>query len=354
MLDMLLYNITLVFLVVFTLLLVGFRFWRGARFDEFSKDQTLPLRGLLVLFVVVGHCDTMMPGSVLLSMLHLGTPAVSVFLFLSGYGLVKLVDRTDGRIGLVFFVHSFVKLFVPFAVAVLLWYVYLLCSGKQCETAIYWFPTTGGGTFLPHAWYVYVQLLFYVMFGICVLLLRGRRGIWMAVGGVAAYYVFMRYFSGWRMYWSYTSLGFSAGLLFAYYEDVVLKFARQYGWVCCIVTAAVFLLSFVGSRAMKCPISLDLRLTLVGPVVGLLLVSGITWWTPKRLGKIAYEVYLLHCIPKDYFLGMTESHVIYCFMVVVSLIALAGVVHELNKKLMDIVLRGLALAGVGLKKKAHT
>lgn len=111
------------------------------------------------------------------------------------------------------------------------------------------------------------------------------------------------------MYWSYTSLGFSAGLLFAYYEDVVLKIVHRHGWACCIVTATVFLLSFVALRVMKCQILLDLRLTLVGPVVGLLLVSGITLWTPKRLGKIAYEVYLLHCIPKDYFFGMTESHV---------------------------------------------
>lgn len=142
---MFLYNITLILFVLSALILSGWRVLHGALPSAFSKDQTLSLCGLLVLFVVVGHCDTLMPGSVLLSALHLGSPAVSVFLFLSGYGLVKLVDRTDGRIGLGFFVHSFVKLFVPFAVAVLLWYVYLLCSGKQCEPTIYWLPTWGGG-----------------------------------------------------------------------------------------------------------------------------------------------------------------------------------------------------------------
>lgn len=49
--------------------------------SELSLDNVLPLRGVLALLVVIGHCDLIHGGSGVLGFLHLSTPAVAVFSF---------------------------------------------------------------------------------------------------------------------------------------------------------------------------------------------------------------------------------------------------------------------------------
>ena len=59
--------------------------------DGFGKRETLPLRGILVMLVVLGHLvgEVATKGHPLAG-LSWATPAVGVFFFLSGYGLFRL------------------------------------------------------------------------------------------------------------------------------------------------------------------------------------------------------------------------------------------------------------------------
>lgn len=55
----------------------------------FDLKHTLPLRGILAMLVVFGHLDTIVsPETKLLMPLHMSSPAVAVFFFMSGYGLI--------------------------------------------------------------------------------------------------------------------------------------------------------------------------------------------------------------------------------------------------------------------------
>ena len=52
------------------------------KFHVFDKDATTPLRFILAVFVAITHLPWLTP-------LKLGTPAVVVFFFISGCGMVK-------------------------------------------------------------------------------------------------------------------------------------------------------------------------------------------------------------------------------------------------------------------------
>ena len=72
---------------------------------KFDKEATLPLRGILVLLVVVGHSL----GAVGLGRYSLAFPAVAVFFFISGYGLMQKRLRADGNPLCGGFRHAVVK-----------------------------------------------------------------------------------------------------------------------------------------------------------------------------------------------------------------------------------------------------
>lgn len=87
---------------------------------EFSFARTLPLRGFLMLLVALHHIPR--------SVVHFGREAVSVFLFISGYGMMKSFKEKrqvylDGLIKRYAF-----KLFIPYAICAVPWMAYIKCN----------------------------------------------------------------------------------------------------------------------------------------------------------------------------------------------------------------------------------
>ena len=58
---------TLEILLAVAMLVMLLRRNRPVELAPFDKNRTLPIRGVLALLVVIGHCDTKLPGSHLLS-----------------------------------------------------------------------------------------------------------------------------------------------------------------------------------------------------------------------------------------------------------------------------------------------
>ena len=89
--------------------------------DPFDKTAVQPLRGLLVLLVVSGHsvCALEMP------QYSFAYPAVAVFFFISGYGLMQKRLHANGNSLRGGFRHSVVKLLPAFLIASAAYMVYV-------------------------------------------------------------------------------------------------------------------------------------------------------------------------------------------------------------------------------------
>ena len=80
----------------------------------FGKADTMPLRGLLALVVMFSHLDTKTQFAVpVLHLVHWATPAVAVFFFLSGYGLVKSYSAAESFGRMPGYWHAFHLLIGP-------------------------------------------------------------------------------------------------------------------------------------------------------------------------------------------------------------------------------------------------
>lgn len=84
-------------------------FHGNVKYAPFDLTHTLPLRGILATLVVIGHLDNVISGQTKILMpFHMATPAVAVFFFMSGYGLMLSFSK-GGEISSEFHCQSIYK-----------------------------------------------------------------------------------------------------------------------------------------------------------------------------------------------------------------------------------------------------
>ena len=259
----------------------------------FGKEDVLPLRGLLVLLVVVGHSLA----AVGLGKYGLGFQAVAVFFFLSGYGLMKKRMQANGNPLRGGFWHAVVKLAPAFLIASAAYMLYVSMTGGTV-------PLThnilkGSSSLpIPFTWYVPAILALYGIFYLSDRVCRKDKAMLVcATIGVVFYWVVTALVFKWPFYWWKAVGGFVSGFLFAanearlrsaigkspvtVYIVVGLLFAGIYGLDC----VGYFPIRFVADH---------LFLMALGPLVALVLY-GVR--LPKAfgvIGLISYEMYIVH------------------------------------------------------------
>lgn len=99
---MLLFVICLSILYLLTLL-------RRRQSDIFIKEKTIPLKGLLAILIVIHHLSLYIDHKALYPFQCWGAPIVSLFFFVSGYGLMKSYMK-NGKVYLLQFIANRVLL----------------------------------------------------------------------------------------------------------------------------------------------------------------------------------------------------------------------------------------------------
>lgn len=281
---------------------------RASGLAELDKTRTLPLRGFLALLVVVGHCDSKVPGSFLLWLFHMSTPAVAVFFFLSGYGLVKTL-MCKGRAYLGGFLpRSFVKLGVPLLVAAFAMCICLKLEGRDIGLARRLLNLVARGRNFPqHSWFVYALAVHYVFFYVSFRWLPAFKGVMAFAALSVCWHATVRWGLHWPSVWFRTSLCMFAGVAWAFCEDGIRAAVSRWGRAVLGGLLAVFVLWHLASSAAL-PFSPFLKhetrefaYFLIGPAIALILYSvtgvpRIVACVFSFIGGFSYEIYLLHFI----------------------------------------------------------
>ena len=269
----------------------------------FGKADTMPLRGLLALVVMFGHLDTKTQFAVpVLHLVHWATPAVAVFFFLSGYGLVKSYSAAEssGRIPgywQAFWKRSLARLMVPLLVVGTTWAVTRFFA-LDIPLHVFFRRLPRFVLHPPFAWYVWAQLAFYAFFFLSFRCFGRRWRVPAACALTLAYFLVMKYAVGTVVYYWITSPAFAVGVVFSTNEERVRAAVRKHP-VGVYLFAAVAAASFFAAREIgfwNIPVREAFHL-LIGPSFALIFYA-FEWLRRVRplafVGAISYEVYLLH------------------------------------------------------------
>lgn len=310
-------------------------FWGCRRERVTDHDKYMvrmnQLRGLFALEIVIGHVvrDSR---TILYPLGKMMIISVAFFFFVSGYGLAGSFYRKER------YLASFprTKLLYLFLLAVSAYIV--SCGIEALSGSFHWYLPDSirqlPATFAVSVnWYIWEQLLWYVLFALIYGLLprKWRTGVAFAVGFAVGCVFF---FAGFEQKYYCSILGFPAGLCFYEYREQILKFFA--GWVGKVLTAAVAAVSisclfmpedsFLGMMILRNLLCLS-AVSLVTILVGYVRIGNpVSSW----LGKISPELYLMQFPWLLATEGMQEQYLLRMAVVLTASIVSAAILHRLN------------------------
>lgn len=190
---------------------------------DFDREATLPLRAILALFVVFEHVAIWEP-------LKLGTEAVSVFFFMSGYGMYKSYERKGVAYLRHFEWNHAVRLFVPFFLCAAVWIPRLYLGNWLHDKTNYGVSLIVNeslkgnlGYIVPNSWFPVELFVLGLVFAV---VFRFDQEAFRLVGvcfGLVGVYAALRFGIQWDCWWWITLWAFGVGLLYARHESFLRK-----------------------------------------------------------------------------------------------------------------------------------
>lgn len=307
---------------------------RSAR-GVLGKDVLVPLRGIAIAVIVFYHMfpyvGSKMP---VLGLIGARPAAVAVFLFLSGYGLIKQVGREGYLDG--FLIRSAHKLFVPFLICLSVWCVYLrICDRLDMVEMLFAFGRRGL-TPLPNSWYLFELYLFYGLFWVSFMCFNGIKAV-LACTAMSVFAFVGLIISPWGCEWWLSCLAFPAGLMFSALEPWVVANRKKIA-----VGAAISLaLLYVGGQGLNIHSATYnlLRVLWYAVFSASCALVMYRFAIPSRVfefvGKISFELYLVHGCYVIAFKGLCNQPILYVVSVVAASILTAVVFHCGRQRLLN-------------------
>lgn len=290
-----------VFLALLTawLLACAWRCSDRSALADFSREATVPLRGLLVLVVLTGHFLTRLR---VLPDFHLQVYAVGVFIFMSGYGAAKSL-RSKGACYLNgYMLRTAQKLLLPLLMVMSAFSLLALRGGHFDIAQIIREYSQGQTPLCAHSWYISELFVLSGCFYVVAHVRNEMVQFCFLTGCVFTLCVVLRMI-GWPHWWWNSICGYAVGFGFARVEYRVRSIlAGKFRWALPLSLAALIVVLFL----WKGDVNLSLPAYLLQMIIGLVVVIGCficpiprNLWPLQILGGISFELYLVHGIVRN-------------------------------------------------------
>lgn len=272
--------------------------------DCLSKDSTVSMRGLFALTVVLHHLSTYAySGMTFPYFSYVGFISVSVFFFLSGYGLMTSFGQKGKSYLKTVLTRRIPRMVIIYLIATVIYALAFMAMGYNVTLGYVLWSFVSGSPLALNSWYILTLVLLYLCF-CAVFVLFGRKKL-LSVAAMAIMtlcYILFMHAKGYDYHWYISTPGFAVGILWAAYKDPIHFFAEKKWWLCTAVIAVLFLAAYrlsgitmiwsvpglnLGSRLAAGAlfpaviVLLSMKLSLGGKVL-------------TFLGGISLELYLFH------------------------------------------------------------
>lgn len=330
---------TIVFLGFIVLCLFQLKFCADNE-DYMSREQTQRINAVFVFLILMSHFVTYVDLDHTYSEFYLYVRnflkqlVVVTFLFFSGYGMFESFKKKGEK-----YVSTvpirFLKLFVRFDIAVILFYIVSLCIGVHYKPQTVLLALTGWSSLGNSNWYVFVILCLYIIFYFSFKFTKGSQlssALLFTVGSVGLIILLMLVKD--EEHWYNTILSFTAGIWFSYFRQPFEKWLGKsqikYGAVL-LVTILLFFLCH--SRISVSLMAYEFTGIFFCMIIVLLskrfsIENRILNW----LGNHVFSIYILQRIPMiiGRELGLNEYVFLYFFLSLASTVLLAVLFDRLT------------------------
>lgn len=300
-------------LLIWTVCALGSHTFMGV---QFSKQATVPLRGLLATGIVLHHLSLRLVEAspdcswIWSQFSFWGAPIVAVFFFLSGYGLmVSLITKgqkyLDG-----FLKKRLLKIVLPLVLCSIVFEVIsiTLWGGQIADFRKDW-------PFLPNCWFCVTIIIYYFAFYITALLFKSSPikvaySMWL----FSFVYVFLFKVMDFYNWWYQMVLSINIGMTLAYYETAIRNVLYKYKRT---IVLLLFLLTFLSAYWASCSKTdnFPVGMMVLSLVVGLLIYSSLCFRPIKSnrlltfFGRYSFEIYLIHGAVISVLFGMAYTYI---------------------------------------------
>lgn len=270
---------------------------------EFSKENTLPLRGLLAFLIVSHHLSqkAYIPGISLLP-IGIGYQIVCIFFFISGYGLSKSYKTKGKEYFNGFFKKRLGKILPKYVFLTIIFMAIMHILGfKDVWTQIE--EISKAETPLPFSWFIIAVIYIYIAFYISGTLFTTPSKIGLAFLFAIAGYVLVvsSALNYHKVYWWWTIMMVVPGYYVGLYEKKISELLYAKG----ILARVSIIIALFVSFCILCKISVLyyfwLQLWFTCQVLAVYLIvrtmGFVKWDWLNNLGKFSMELYMVHGIP---------------------------------------------------------
>lgn len=302
--------------------------------DVLTKDQTLIMRGLGMVFIIFTH---MVETNICTStyFFHVsGVIGVAVCFLVSGYGLHTSFKRKNNYLEN-FWNGKILRLLLPYIAAFILDLILAKFEGSSlyikdiCGNLLT--VTIPGVTF----WYLKIQFLLYIFFYFSYRIFSNMRNKIVGVTFFTIVYIVIAKLYGLDLFWYNSCLCFVWGIILAEYQSKILPLLRNNSLLIVMgggFTLLYLILYFFGRLQIDWIFDM-VYMTLFCGIV-LCLVQKINGsLILKLLGYYSIEVYLIHTVIGGYF--DSTNPLSYILVPLVSVII--GIpIHQISKRLISL------------------
>lgn len=234
----------LLYIALPLILLVGSKFKFISWNEEFmSVSQTKMIQGFMAILIMFHHLSqkTCAPWLMPIYIVHgldpfveIGYLVVGVFLFCSGYGLLKSFKTKENYLK-GFGKRRILPLLISYFLINIIFIVVRLWRKQKIVGLALWLGTISSYSMPnPNGWYVIAALIFYVAFYLCFKFIKNERIAIISVCGVVFLYCLLcsmldhngTWFQG--EWWYNSAFCFCFGMLFAKNEDKLITGAKKH------------------------------------------------------------------------------------------------------------------------------
>ena len=293
--------------------------------SSFSKEKLPAIKIFMAIVIVLGHLSVRIPSDWIQPFRFWGAPFVSMFLFVSGFGMWQSYLSHSG-LSIASVLKRVWKLALPFLLTVFFYYMIVRIPSGETNLNI-WDTVLTGTSKQSHLWFVFAIVYLYLAFYLCTRF-RSKPTIIVSLFVLVSATIILLRQVGYDRCWWVSLLAFPTGCLYSMYKDringAIFKNRLRY----CLAMAAAIVgvgVSYLPGVEVLYSISHIFIPMVIALVVIQLPIEKLNNRFTMHLGSISYEIYLCQLIAMDalqlFFSSMPPAVYVLCTVVLTVLLA---------------------------------
>ena len=318
--------------------------------EYLSVESTSGLRGFLALGIIFHHLSPLVKtGEEFSNFSYMGTYIVSIFFFLSAYGLYVQNESKENYLDN-FLEKRLSKIMVPFFIISLIYMFARFVNGQLMDLNFFINLFKKGSTIIYNGWFVDIIILMYVFFYISFKFFQNKLLSIVLNTIFIICYICLAIKLGYSFWWYNSVLPFIIGLIWAKNQNKIDRFLDRYYFIAIIlVTVLLFfshkyniLLKYVhleDSYSYALAANLDNIIFTIYFIILFLKKINFSNVYLTLIGRISFELYMIHglviSILEKIFVSSRVNDVLFTFFVLMISLILAWIINKLVNRFIQ-------------------